>query len=152
MDIQRPLSQIMTTQIISIGPLELISKVSSIFDNHKIHHLPILNEKGIALGMISKHDFRQVQHHFTCYGWEMAEASNNHLFSSLIAKDVMSKDLVTLREDDSIEKAISYFLQNRVHSILITDSNNYCLGIVTPYDILKEVQGAKQYQLNFSRA
>lgn len=138
MNIHRPVSSIMSTDLKTVGPLDLMTDVAEIFDTANIHHLPVVSEEGLPLGMISRHDYNQLQHHFTRKGWEMAEVANKKLFRTMTAKEVMTANPVTLEKDEPIEKAINFFLTNLLHSILITDEGN-CIGIVTPHDVIKEM-------------
>lgn len=139
MNIHRPVSSIMTTDLKTVNLLDRMTDVAEIFESYNIHHLPVISIEKLPLGIISRHDYNQLQHHFTGKGWEMAEAANKRLFESMTVREVMTTCPVVLDVDESIEEAINYFLSNRFHSIIITDVG-ICVGIVTPYDILKEMK------------
>ena len=139
MNINLPVSRIMSTDLKTVKILNLMTDVAELFDSSDIHHLPVISEEGLPLGMISRHDYNQLQHQFTRQGWELAEAANNQLFRSLTVREVMTSNPVTLDKDEPIERVLNIFLSNRLHSVIITEEG-LCSGIVTPYDIIKEVK------------
>lgn len=139
MNIHRPVSSIMTADLKTVDPLVLMTDVAEIFESTNIHHLPVISKDNLPLGIISRHDYNQMQHHFTRKGWEIAEAANKRLFESMTAQEVMTADPVTLDKDQSIEAAIDFFLVNLIHSIIITDEGK-CVGIVTPLDVMKDMK------------
>ena len=139
MNLNRPVSDIMTTALITVNPLTIMTDVAEIFERQNIHHIPVVTKEMIPEGMISRHDYMQLQHHFTKEGLEMAEAANVQIYRAMMAKDVMTPSPLTMEKDELILKAVNTFLTNRIHSILIKDGEQ-CVGIVTPYDILKELK------------
>ena len=139
MNIYRPISSIMSTDLSTVKPDTIMSDVAEIFEKNTFHHLPVISENFLPVGIISRHDYYQLQHHFTKKGWEIAEANNKRLFESLTAREIMSPDPVTLDKDEPLFDVIDLFLTNRFHSVIVTDAG-LCVGIVTPYDIIKEMK------------
>ena len=132
-------NEVMTTKFKYVQPNTIMTDVADIFDGATFHHLPVLDNDKCPLGVISRHDYYQLQHHFTRFGWKDPESSNRHFLSTLLAQEVMSKGLITLNVNDSLQLALEIFLENKVHSILITQKNK-CVGVLTPFDILKTLQ------------
>ena len=139
MNLYRPITSIMTTNLITIKPNTILSEISTIFDRQKIHHLPVVDEQYFPVGIVSRHDYLQMQHHYTKFGWEHAEAQNAQLFSRLHARDIMTSNPVCLEAEETIFNAIDLFLNNAYHSVIVTDAG-ICVGIITPYDIIKEAK------------
>jgi signal-transduction protein with cAMP-binding, CBS, and nucleotidyltransferase domain len=50
-------SEIMVTPLITVSPTMEIGEVASLMSQHHIHHLPVADEKGKIVGMISASDF-----------------------------------------------------------------------------------------------
>ena len=48
------LSEIMTTNIVTVGPNDSMELVENIFNNNKFHHLPVVDEDEKLLGILSK--------------------------------------------------------------------------------------------------
>jgi CBS domain-containing protein len=136
MDLQQPITRIMTSTLTTVGPLDLMTDVASIFDSQKFNHLPVIDDKGIPIGIISRHDYNQFQHHFTRKGWLMATAANKRLFESMTAKEAMTENPKVIDASATIASCLDHFLDNQHHSLLVVE-NDKCVGIVTPRDFLK---------------
>ena len=54
----------MTTNPISLDPSHTISDVRTVFQNHRIHHIPIVQENKL-MGMVSKSDYLFFRRGFT---------------------------------------------------------------------------------------
>jgi len=132
---EKRLGEIMTTNLVTSYPDMLMTEVSKIFDENTFHHLPVVNELGICVGVISKSDYYQLQDKFTKMKIKLADRDNRIFFRSLLASEVMTSELVSLDKNEPLSKVIDKFLENRVHSVVITE-NGKCVGIITPYDIL----------------
>lgn len=130
------IDDIMTSNIVSVHPNMIMTEISEIFEQNTFHHLPVIDREGCCIGIISKSDYYQLQDVFTRMGTARSEQNNRMLFRSLIASEVMNKDLVSLPIKADVYEAIDIFLQNKIHSIVITKDEK-CVGIITPYDILE---------------
>jgi len=129
----------MTPNVMTVSPSTLLTEVAKIFEENNFHHLPVIGENQVPLGIISRHDYHQFQHHFTRHGLEVAEAKNQRLFESLTAEEAMTANPVTLDVEQPIYEVVNIFLANLIHSIIVTEAG-LCVGIVTPHDILKEIK------------
>ena len=129
------LKDLMTKNIVTSFPKMIMTEVVEIFETNSFHHIPVIDH-GVCVGVISKSDYYQLQDKFTKINKRVADISNRRLFESLIALEVMSIDIQSLDENDFADKALDIFLENRVHSIIINKGEE-CVGILTPFDILK---------------
>jgi len=50
-----PISDIMTTTLITVGPAQVVGELQPLFIEHRIHHLLVVNE-GELLGIVSDRD------------------------------------------------------------------------------------------------
>ena len=126
---------LMTTNVISIGPKESMDKVQQIFEEHIIHHIPVVKDNKV-IGMISKSDYYQLLHGFTLFKSAKSEAYNKAILRSLLADEVMIKQLATLTPDASVYTAADYFRENLFHAIPIVDDTGFLKGIITTYDLI----------------
>ncbi len=143
MDLSAPVSTIMTSQLLTVGPADPLEEVRLIFDRHRIHHVPVVRFRTL-IGMISKGDFL----HFT--RGISRSAYDNIIEESRLrnyrAEDIMTRDLATLQDSDTISSALAIFLQNQFHAIPVL-KNSELIGILTTYDILRLL--AKAYAVEF---
>ncbi len=131
-----PVKQIMTDKVISVQPKALLTDVAEIFEANRIHHIPVVDNRGMAVGMISRLDYYKLQDHFSLFLCDSAEERNRKFFSSLLASEVMSKNIVTISADAPVSAAVEIFLENLFHALPVT-SDGKLVGIVTDYDVLK---------------
>ena len=130
--------EIMTDNLITIGPNTIVTKVCDLFDKESFHHLPVVDDDQVCIGIISKSDYYQIQDQMTKINREKAKANNQLLWRSLIAEDIMSSPIVTLDLEESIDRAKAIFLENKIHSIVITEHGK-CKGIITTFDVIKNL-------------
>lgn len=130
-----PVKEIMTSTVHFVRPETIMSAVGQIFSTQNFHHIPVLDDDGKVLGIISKSDYYQLQNHFTRLKMGDCDEKNNRFFQSLTADDVMTKNPVCIGHDTSIASVMQIFLENLFHAIPVL-KDNVCIGIVTPHDIL----------------
>ncbi len=129
---------LMSSSVAWVSPDTLVTEVAAFFDQNPFHHLPVLDASLCPVGVISRHDYYQIQHHFTRFGWQDPKDENQYLFGTLLAHELMTKDPVTLPLTATCQDALDIFLENKVHSIIIIEDEK-CVGILTPLDILKRL-------------
>lgn len=54
----------------------------------------------------------------------------------MLAKDIMSKDVITVRENTDIKEIISLLLEHRISAVAVVDEKNNLLGVVSEGDLL----------------
>ena len=55
------------------------------------------------------------------------------------AKDIMNADIVTISPDDTVDRALSLMLQYRITGLIVVDSEQRPVGVVSDYDLLDMV-------------
>jgi acetoin utilization protein AcuB len=139
MNVLAPISTIMTTKIIAINPDDTLDMVREIFENHNIHHIPVVRHNTL-LGMISKHDYDNF-HRGLSSNFE-DRFVNNTLMKTHKAKEIMVEKLAKLEPTDRINVALEVFSLNRFHALPVVD-NGELVGIVTTHDIIKTLSNEK---------
>ncbi len=126
------ISEIMTRLVVTINPDDGLGKIKEIFLKNNFHHLPVV-ENGNLTGIISREDFLKIYYKISreTTGRTWSEKSLDHLH----AKDIMTRDPMTLEPDDSIGLAADVFLANKFHSLPIVE-DGALVGIVTVHDLL----------------
>ena len=128
------ISTVMTRDLITVSPITLLGEIHEIFKTHTIHHLPVVDDENRLKGVISTVDYAKSLDCFTIFGTKYSIDHNEKIFKSLMAKDIMTKQLVTLSPNDKIGTAVGIFKENLLRSILIVD-NEKLVGILTPFDL-----------------
>lgn len=139
MNVMAPVSSIMSTKLLTVNPKDKLEVVKSLFDNNRIHHLPVVRHKTIV-GLISKTDLL-----FFLRG-TINDTNGENYFNSIrlenfYAEDIMTKGLAKIESTTRIAVALEVFKENRFHSIPVVD-NGELVGIITVYDIVKALSEA----------
>ncbi len=127
---------VMTTGLVTAERDEALSSVRQKMMANHIQHIPVVDGQKIV-GIISKGDVNKMEHHFTLFQSEKALESNRHIFSTILAEEVMTKSLVKLRENDTLNIAFDLFRENLFHALPVVNAQDELVGIVTPLDLLK---------------
>jgi CBS-domain-containing membrane protein len=126
------ISKIMTREIVTIDVLAPMSDVREILTTQKFHHLPVVDGEQLV-GIISTNDLIRVMQTLPATSDNLDETLN----SSTSIKATMQTDLVTMRMDGSVERAIDLLAGGEMHSLLIIDRDEVLVGIVTNIDLLE---------------
>jgi CBS domain-containing protein len=114
---------IMIKDLITLGPESTVAHAVEIFKGKRIHHIPIVDE-GKLVGLVTTHDLwnKQIAH---------------DAYDATMIKDIMSKKLVKLDPDDKVGTAAELFLDNRFHALPVVKEDNFLVGLVTTFDVLR---------------
>lgn len=129
------ISDIMTPDPITLNINDTVDRVHEIFESKSIHHLPVIDNEGALQGIISHIDLMKISYGRSLFRIHNKEALNQTLYRTLLVKDVMTRDVKSLRPDDTISDALALFKKNIFHAIPITHSGRVC-GIISCFDLL----------------
>jgi acetoin utilization protein AcuB len=132
MTLSSPISYVMTRDVVTVQVGDRMSRVRGLMTEKGFHHVPILDGEELV-GIISARDLVQLGlSRLVKEGGDVDDTLDTH-FS---IRDVMKTDLVTLRENDSIEKAIDVLADGSIHSVLVINREERLVGIATNIDVL----------------
>jgi CBS domain-containing protein len=55
------------------------------------------------------------------------------------ALDIMSTELITIREDETVEAALKALVNNRISGVPVIDANNKMVGVLSEYDLICQI-------------
>lgn len=134
MNILKPVSTIMSTDLKTVDSSHTLMDVKDIFDHHHHRHIPVL-DNGKLVGIISLTDFLRISYGASLTD-EGEEEINELIYKAHKIGQVMSEKPVTLSVNDTIKRAAEIFSQNLFHAIPIVDKGKL-VGLVTSTDIIK---------------
>jgi len=126
---------VMNTALFTVKPNDLLSVVDEIFETQKIHHLPVVDDEGQLVGLISNAQLQLTKHWGTKMELTKAQKANDFVFKTMLAKDIMSTKLVTTTKDRTLEFCADIFKENLFHSLPIVEDGKL-IGIITTHDLL----------------
>jgi acetoin utilization protein AcuB len=134
MNLIAPVKSIMSTNLITVKPDDTLQVVKEKFDNHKIHHLPVVGPLKQIEGIISKTDFKHFMRGFS--NFEVDKLIDKSRLQNRQAKEIMTPQLATVTSHTRINVILDIFLKNWFHAIPVVDHDEL-VGIVTTYDVIK---------------
>jgi acetoin utilization protein AcuB len=129
------ISKVMTANPTTITPNDTVDSVSEIFDENSFHHIPVVDNQGVLQGIISKVDLMALSYGRSLFRVHNRTELNQTLYRTLLVKDVMTKDVNSLKPDDTVADAMDLFRHNIFHAIPIVRGGQLC-GILSCYDLL----------------
>ena len=134
MNANKPIKEIMTKKLITVGPDTSAQEIKSIFSKYDFHHIPVLDKGEALVGIISKEDFFKVSYVLSMQTTGKTWSENE--YKTLLAKDFMTHYPLSLDPEDSVGLAADIFMANKFHALPIVDDNQL-VGLVTTHDLLK---------------
>ena len=139
MNLLKPVSTIMTTDLITVNPSDSMMRVKEIFDKHKIHHIPVVDYKKIV-GIISQTDFLLFHRGYS--NKEMDRFTNEARLRAYKVEEIMTKGLAKVSSTDQIRTVLEVFRLNRFHALPVVNGEEL-VGLVTTFDIIDALAGEK---------
>lgn len=133
MNLLKPISTIMSHELITVTSSESLAQIDRIFRTNRIHHIPVVSGDTL-IGIISKSDYLFFKRGGGSNQDVTARYENLRL-KMHTAEDIMTTGIATLSSTDRIATAVEVFKENLFHSIPIVDDQKL-VGIVTTYDLL----------------
>ena len=129
-------ADLMSKDVQALQEMDVLQKAMDLIEKHQIHHIPIINDAQKVVGMISTHDIHKILHGMTLFNTARSEVYNQNILQTLLVTDVMTKPVVTIRENEPIQLAASYFKENRFHALAVINADQELVGMLTTYDLL----------------
>ena len=111
--------------------------VRRIFEKRGFHHIPVL-DKGNLVGLVSYTDYLQLIR--SIFDNSQETRLNEKVLHATVVEDVMTKHVLCLSQDDTVENALLIFKANQFHSLPVVDARQHLVGIITTYDLMKVLE------------
>jgi IMP dehydrogenase len=102
--------------VVTVSPDSTVEELLKLMEEHNIKGFPVVDGESKLQGIVTWRDVR------------LAE-------SSLMIKDVMTKDVVTGTEETDIEQAMKILHEHRIEKLPIVDKDGRVQGLITMKDI-----------------
>ncbi|ADG90481.1 CBS domain-containing protein [Thermosphaera aggregans] len=124
---------VMSTPVAVINRKSSLKKAMEEMITQGFRRLPVVDGE-VVVGMLTAVDV--VRYFGSHEAFKRAITGNILEALSIPAEEIMSENLVTVREDEDLAKAVYEMLSRNVSSVLVTDEEGILKGIVTERDVL----------------
>lgn len=132
MNLDTPVSQIMTQQLLTVDVQKHPAEVEKQMKKHKIRHMPVV-KNGKIVGMLSLTDLLRIS-----FADAVTESDfNPEVYDMFTIDQLMNRQVTALRPEDTIRTAAELFVNHQFHALPVVNQNGEPVGIVTTTDLIK---------------
>jgi CBS-domain-containing membrane protein len=133
MDTPKLVRDIMTKKVVTLFEEDNLIGVEAGMQRYKFRHLPVVDD-GKLVGLLTHRDLLAVA---ASTLEPQAARKTEHLQQSVFVRDIMRRDLVTVREDLPLIEAGKLLWNNKLGCLPVTAEDGTLLGIVTEADFVQ---------------
>lgn len=127
----RTIAELMTREVVTLSPDQMLSDVVDLMRRGKIHHLPVMQDSKVV-GIVTDRDVkRALPSVFSGNQEEYEQVLNNTR-----VEQVMTRDPFTVGPADPIKEVLKVMVDRKFGAIPIVDRGKL-VGIVTDIDFLR---------------
>lgn len=124
---------IMTREVVTLYEEDNLLGVEEGMQHFRFRHLPVVDD-GKLVGLITQRDLLRVAASIAEPG---GQVKSRNIKERLFARDVMARDLVSVREDTPLSDAGLLLWNNKLGCLPVVDDSGALQGIVTEADFVK---------------
>ncbi len=110
-----------------------IMKANQLMKEYDIRRLPVVKQ-GELVGIVTDRDIKEAA---PSKATSLDVHELYYLLSEIKIRDIMTSNPITIRMDDSVEKAAAVMLENRISGVPVVDDSGTVAGMITQTDVLK---------------
>ena len=125
-------------KLITCRSRDTIHTVAALMTDKKIGALPVQDDAGKLIGILSERDISR------------GVAERGAGLASLSVGDLMTKDVVSCKPDDSVKEAMSTMSRRHIRHLLVLEGGALT-GVISQRDVLNAVLQETQLEVNVLR-
>lgn len=130
---------LMTTDPVSIPSTAKVRRAVDILQTLEVRHLPVVNDSGEIVGMLSDRDLRALSVPYFV-GEEHVGSLRTALDASVTS--VMSGDVIAVDQETDASEIVELMLDNKIGAVPVADGDGVLVGIVSYVDVLRNMQSS----------
>ncbi len=142
------IKDIMTTDVITVSTSDSVEQCAKLLQENNISGLPVLDESGKVAGIVTEGDLIRRASRIKAPGYLEVLGGLIYLGSpgrfveelqramSLEAGQLMSRDVISVKPEDSVEKAATLMVEKGINRLPVIDEKDKLVGIVSRRDIM----------------
>ncbi len=145
------INDVMTAEVITVSSEDPVEKCAKLLQENNISGLPVVDTEGKLVGMITEGDLIRRASRIEAPGYLEILGGLIYLGSpkkfvdelqramALEAGKMMSKNVITVKPGESLEKAATLMVNNNINRLPVVDDEGNLVGIVSRRDIMKHL-------------
>jgi acetoin utilization protein AcuB len=128
-------SESMATDLITVAPKTTLAAAKELMQDKNIRHLPVVDDKGKLLGIVTDRDMREAQPS-SLLPKEDYERTYSKVMQHTV-EDIMSKDPLTISVYYTLQDTLLVMGMKKVGALPVVDEEGYLKGIMSTRDLLR---------------
>jgi CBS domain-containing protein len=125
--------ELMSDELYTLKPTNTVHEARELMLQKRVRHVPIVNEQGKFVGLITKHDILALSVSKLA---DISEKERDEIESSIVLGEVMIRDVVVANEETNLLEAAQFILEQK-HGCLPIFRGTQLMGILTEADFVK---------------
>jgi acetoin utilization protein AcuB len=129
-------SELMTENPQTIRASAKVARAVELLQSLDIRHLPVVDEDGVLVGMLSDRDLRGLQ-----IPYFVSDEYAGNLQTALEAKvsSIMSSDVISVDAEADAAEIVDLMLDNKIGAVPVVDADGVLVGIISYIDVLRSL-------------
>ncbi len=124
----------MTTRLITIDPDTPIMKARDLMKENNISHLPVTDEKGRLVGLVTDRDIREA---WASPATTLSVYELTYILQKITVEGIMKKNIITATPDMTIERAALIMHDHKIGCLPVLNDEAKLVGIITTVDLME---------------
>ncbi len=129
-----PVSEIMTSKVITVDMHQPLEEAERLFKEHKIRHLPVL-AYGEMVGLLSLTDVQRMK--FVGAVEQDQHVKDDGSLELLGIEQIMRVSPKLVKVGQSVRDVAELLAHEEYYAVPVVDAKNHLMGIVTTTDLIK---------------
>lgn len=131
-------SDYMSKKVVTCRKSDTLKYALSLMNQNDVSRLVVTDEKGKPLGLITTNTLLTHSDYFS----QGKTRSRDYLIplnngDKLKAVDLISNDLITIKQDADLATAANIMIKNKISGIPVIDKNENLVGVVSKFDVVR---------------
>ncbi|BBD08811.1 CBS and ACT domain-containing protein [Desulfovibrio ferrophilus] len=124
----------MSKEPVTVTPETSMMRASKVMKDKNVRGLSVVDKNGILLGIVTDRDIKEAS---PSKATTLDVHELYYLLSEIKVQDIMSTNLVTIQEGESVEKAAVLMLDTKVGGLPVVDDAGKLVGVITQSDVFE---------------
>lgn len=127
-------SETMATDLITVAPETKLSEVHILMQKNNVRHLPVIDESGKLLGIVTDRDMRDAQPSSL-----LSKVEYERIFEKVMSHsvaEIMTKDPITISVYFTLQDTLMVMGKKKVGALPVVDEEGVLKGIMSTRDLL----------------
>ncbi|MDT8303269.1 MAG: CBS domain-containing protein [Sedimentisphaerales bacterium] len=148
--LHRTVQEVMTEQVISLEPQELIARAIEVMQSGEFRHIPIIDEQGKFIGLVSDRDILRNLPYAGKRPPSAPKRFREHLFAAdswttnflIPLENIMVRNVLHISPSCKIREVVDILYKKKISCLPVIDKDENLRGILTVTDITRELLAA----------